>query len=96
MDQSVPGFKEVHLVPGTHDTAVTGFENDGQAGTVRAASQGFRITLPMPQRSPMSRNNFGRVVFEGLGSICGLGFLFCFINHGVAWNRTRLKRLSIA
>lgn len=40
-----PGFGEVRLVPGRHDIASVEFENDGQAGAARDASQGFKITL---------------------------------------------------
>ncbi|OBS74333.1 hypothetical protein A6R68_15123 [Neotoma lepida] len=39
-----PGFKEVRLIPGRHDTAFVEFENDGQAGAARDALQGFEIT----------------------------------------------------
>ncbi|KAG3290824.1 SNRPB2-containing [Ictidomys tridecemlineatus] len=39
-----PGFKEVCLVPGRHDIAFVEFENNGQAGAIRDALQGFKIT----------------------------------------------------
>lgn len=39
-----PGFKEVRLVPNRHDIAFVEFENEVQAGTAKAALNGFKIT----------------------------------------------------
>jgi len=39
-----PGFKEVRLVPGRHDTAFVEFETEVQSGAARDALQGFKIT----------------------------------------------------
>merc|ERR1711971_1150103 len=39
-----PGFKEVRLVPGRHDTAFVEFENEMQSSAARDALQGFKIT----------------------------------------------------
>lgn len=41
---SVPGFKEVRLVPGRHDIAFVEFENELQSAAARDALQGFKIT----------------------------------------------------
>ena len=51
-----PGFKEVHLVPGRHDIAFVEFENDGQAGAVRDALQGFKITLSQAMEITYAKN----------------------------------------
>lgn len=40
-----PGFKKVRLVPAKHGIALVEFENDKQAGAVRASLQGFKVTL---------------------------------------------------
>lgn len=41
--------------------------------------KGLGSHCPCHEDHLCQENNFGRVVFEGLGVICGLGFLFCFL-----------------
>ena len=77
MDQSVPGFKEVHLVPGTHGTGVPGLENDGQAGAARAASQGLGSHCPCHEDHLCQEVTLGELSLKDL--VLSVVWVFCFV-----------------